>query len=1304
MNPNSYRLQNDDEVDAADIAALLDELRDVGGSVEDPKSIAAGRPLSGSTVRRGTVGGTNVLKEQQRSGTAAPGLNQHRRSSKLAGDGDGNGHDGSDKKRTSASGSPVAVAGPLAPIGFSTYNTAEAALMEAQLQQQLHPQLSATPLGVRLAPLGHHAQTSMDGSAGQDQPSLLGRLPPSSPKRPLPLLDTPASPGGSATQRPPLTLQTALPPLPSLATRKTSTTDGTAAAGVAGRGGSAHLRMLPGVAEVNSSSSIPAATASGQVDSDNNVVTPREINFLPIMCARYLRPVGLVPTARWGHTLTPLGPDAMLLFGGLDVNGAETASLLSFNPTTISWEPLYTMSDGPIARHSHAACAYDNRYLIISGGVAQHGGRVLDDLYLYDSYTHHWRCVWDGERDGSPQNRNEPGPRFAHSIVLHEDRLFLYGGKTVPTEAAAAGGRRRGSSTSAATLPAFPSKASATVDMASTTAAATLVNGGDVCVFSLNSFRWRRRLHAAKNRRDSSAATANSADPNVSGEEPDGVAAELPTRPSPRAHHAACVRGTTLFIHGGANSTGVLTDTWALELTSGAWRCIHRGGTADAVPREKHALFVCGEALLLVGGCSGGGGLNERITGKFTNFAVVLPLVGAAVETPCWIPVAMGNLSIVSPGKKSFGAALSGGFVYVFGGVCGAEPATNTMVRFLAADGCISQNDQLTAQVTGNGAQQLRLMQQRLREQQRGTPYDFYAYAGTYGSVSNVAAVVDQLPAPWAGASSEEGQTSSAATIINRNSKSSKSGGAVTGDDVAGGSGAAIVGLHRAIVQQRAPLFLQELERCRSESYRVGSACAGGGGAAAGAGSVTSTPQKQKGSAQAGSTPGNANNNNNSNDGDASGDEVDALLREVGGGSGGGLSAATPQKNEGDENRSRGNNGGRFSSASAGGGRPASDGTVEGLPVYYTNGTTRIPGLAQPLTAEALQCLVDYIYWGGLKGKYRVLLEEEKDEADGAVNPVAASRGDGGRVSTENGGTSFSAEYRGQLVQTLQTVKAAAEAYQLSPLAELCANLLSGNREAMHVARQRCSEQLHADLAGLLQSPTNANTTMLVVDPHTKAKAAHVLHASMLMAASGLFTDLLRPLYRASAGLGSSKASNQVGPLAAKLSATAAQSPVALLTGTSKRTVLIGPVPLPLPAVKPILRYLYTQELQVSGELAFEVMLGAHQLGLTELQALCEAVVAREEVNYQTCCTFYYLSRKYQASLLEEIALLTAVSGFAEVRYTAAYQSLSDEEKQNIDAVARELGSSTWVPPSQPTQEIKSKAAYAARWDSSAPV
>ncbi|GET88572.1 hypothetical protein, conserved [Leishmania tarentolae] len=1236
MQSNKYLPPADDEVDARDIAALLAELQDVGGAVTGSSDAANPRPYSEASVRRGTDGWTNGPKDQQRSSHIAHSLHHSARAS----EGDPNSSTTPHPRGTIGSHPgnrphlASAASRSLAPISFSTYTEADAGLTDGQFNSQ---RVSATPLGVRLTPL----VDSNTATASVSLPPLLSTSPQRTTLHVSPSRANAAADVGAPKPAP--SPQSSLPPLPSVGNRQTldGGTNTTEVGGNLGEGDPASIftDMLPwptsrdvsAVGNQNpSSKAVPTASAAVATAVSSMPEVPREVNFLPVMCARYLRPVGLTPTARLGHTLTPVTPDTMLLFGGLDPHGEETTSLMAFNTATISWEPLYALSEPPVARHSHAACAYDGRYLVISGGVAQHGGAVLNDMHVYDLHTHHWRCVWDGQRDGSAENRNEPGPRFGHTMVLQEDRLYVYGGKTTSESRQRT---RRGSGTGNMVI--------------ATTAAATLASGSDVYVFSLSSYRWRRRVRAAKERRPSlieqTVTVQNTEKPSEEANTESQQAVR--TRPPTRAYHAACIKGNTMYINGGSGSLEVLTDTWSVQLNTGEWHCVHWGDTADSVPREKHALFVCGEALLLVGGCSGGS-VNGRITSKFTHFSVVLPLVDNATSTACWMPVAMGNMSIVQPQKKSFAAALTGGFVYVFGGVCGAEPATNSMVRFLAADGYVSQNDQAAGTVSGGdgGAQQLRLKLQQLREQQRGTPFDCYMYAGTYGS-TDAASAVAQLQVPWASGTFRE------AGGLQQQKEHIKTGE----EDVP------IAGLHRAIVHQRAPLLLKQLEGCRSELYNCG----------------------RKAALSIVRAPGQKQQQNCTSSGEVR-DEVDALLQQFSEGQRGGyLREADPS--------SAGKDSSAPSDASASG--------AGGLPIYFTNGTPRVPGLAQPLTADALQCLVDYIYWGGLKAKYRVLLEE-KDEDDGG-----GAEANSGRPAASSSVNSFMTEYRARLVQTLEVVKAASETYELAPLAALCSGLLASDREKVKLARQQSTEQLRTDMAALLSSPSiGANTTMLVVDPHTKAQSAHVLHACILLAASDLFTQLLRPLYRTVGGGPASDGalSNRVGPLAAKLSTAAAASPLALLTSSSKRTVLIGPVPLPLLAVQHILRYLYTQQLQAPSETAFQVMLGAHQLGLTELQALCEAVVAREVVTYETCCSLYHLARKYQASLLEEIALLTAVSGFATVRNTSAYQLLSREEKQNIHTVAEELGSSTWVPPPQPVTEMKSRAAYNFRWEASA--
>lgn len=1174
------------QVDAVEVEALLAELADVGGTVN---STAGQRPYSGAGRPRGTVGSTNILSEQrQQLQGRTPAA--HRRSVQ----------DGGDAASKQTPSSTV--------VGFSTYTAS--GLTEAEFRSQ---RLTTTPLGVRLAPLSAVPLQQLPGTPSTTStPSHRTPHPPSKKGVSPSAMDHPSNEGNRQANNLP-----ALPPLPGVQVDM----DGVTPPSQPRRDFSfrRYGEFLKAEAEAKEAEAKEAeAKAANEADTvaaapvgvvaakpDPNQSSSREANFLPIMCARYLRPAGLIPTARWGHSLTPVTAETLLMFGGMELDSGATAALMVFSPSSISWEPMLVMSDSvenapPAARHSHAACAYDSRYLIISGGVAPTGGHIFDDIFIFDLHTYRWRCIWDARRDGSPNNRNEPGPRFGHSMVVRDDRLYFYGGKTIKGPGGALSSASPGTSNSSS--------------------AGVLANGSDLYVFSLNNYRWKRRVRGGKERsgvngRGSAATSPHKTDkPPV--EATEAAPPSQPLCPARRGYHAACIKGDLLYINGGAAQSDVLTDTWCIHLRTGEWRCVHPGGSADAVPREKHSMFICGEALLLVGGCSTSS-FNERVAGKYTNFAAVLPLVGVAVETPCWIPVAMGNISILAPNKKNFAAAFTGGFVYVFGGVSGAEPATNTMIRFLAADGAVSAED--TAQQASAAAQELRSMMQQLREQQSGAPYDLYAAAGVYGS-------------------QDGGGTADA-------SAGTASASAAGSKSLTPGANRSVVGLHRAILQQRAPLLLQSLEQCRNEPYR---------------GVLFNDASRRRGSGGGTLAPGAIPAGGGSDEGR---DEVDQLLHQMNGGDEAGV--GTSKKDDAANSNSSGAH----------------------ILLYYTNGNSRMKGLPQSLAAETLNSLADYLYWGGLRSDFRLLLEESED---GKVE-----EGEEGAKASSSG---VAREYRQQLNRTLQELQAAAKQYALQPLEDLCNGLLAGDRAKVQAARERSSAKLQQDMDDLLQHGNLANVTMLVVDPHTKQQSAHILHSSVLMAASTLFTELLRPLYN------SGKSSNQIGPIAAKISAGAqAASSAALITSTSKRSILVGPVAIPLPAVQPILRFLYTQQLRVPSEVALVTLMGAHQLGLFQLQSYCEAVVAREEVNYDSCCSFYYLSKKYEAALLQEISLLTAVSGYSTVRYSPAYKTLSEEDKQSIDAVATELGSSSWVPPPQAGQEIKQPATYASRWSAAAP-
>ncbi|RNF26599.1 uncharacterized protein Tco025E_01131 [Trypanosoma conorhini] len=895
--------------------------------------------------------------------------------------------------------------------------------------------------------------------------------------------------------------------------------------------------LSPQQPEPRAEGKLPTSPSKLPVAHDVGEAVQREVNFLPLMCARYMNPAGITPRARWGHTLTPMQGHKLLLFGGMDIEEGEAASLFEYDTQHISWDPVF-VSNGviPAARTNHAACASGGRWLYISGGTTDRGTRILGDLYCFDTCVQEWRCLWEYSSI-SVQNKNEPTPRFGHSMVIRDDRLYIFGGRTLRRDQRVSHGAQH-------------------LTLASM----------DVYVFSLNSHKWRRRIHAGK------ATAANGDEKNIpatvtSEQDPPSIAAEVSPlkdvvaeRLAQRSFHAACVLGDCMYINGGTgDGGGILSDTWVLDLRKQQWSLLHNGVSADAFPREKHHLFACGEALLVVGGCSTSGH-SKRVTLKYHNFVAVLPLVSDAA--PCWIPVAMGNISIVAPNKKSFGAAFSGGFVHVFGGASGSEPASNTMIRFLAADGYFEIDSRSSA---ASNAAALTAVMHRVRENGITSMFDTYV-----------------LPRCWDGE-----------TVIDTASYRK-------------------YGVHRALLQQRAAKFWEDLTRCRTEHVRpVGNNNIVGSSLELAASPSTASMPLSTSSAPAAVAP---------------------------------------------------------SSTAAGGTRQSH------AVAYYTEGNSRIQGLSVPLSADQLECLLDYIYWGDVR--HHIILEQEEEEEE---EDAEDANDFGQRHAMQEEG------------KTLQALRRAADAYGLLPLMDICDALLARSRKKLNQAHERSMQLLQTDLLSLLESANSATVTVLFVDPHTKQKSVYSLHPFILVAASSFFNDLLRPL------LTGEKTTFQVGPVAAKMKG-AGRGP-----SQTRRDILVGPVSVPHLAVQPLLRFFYTQRLTVPREAVFATLLGSYSLDVAPLQAYCESILAREEVNYDTAAQFYSLAGRYNAPLLQETALLTAVLGHAEVCRSPAYKLLGEKEAHEIDAVALELGAASWIAPAQSVSEVKPSAVYQLRWNASSP-
>lgn len=1368
------------DVDPEDLQALLAELSTVGGHIDQEQNLLTARPAT-RRVGRGVVAGMSSVPTGSFSHGSAPTP-----SSAVGGGGGGaalasgpSSTEGLSLPPSTQGGSTWSVPPPPRSTGFSSYSTV--GLGEAEQSHRAY----ITPLNVRLAPLGSSASDRAGKTVSPVPPPPRGAAPSSrAAERPRVATNPPSS---VAPLSPPLG---GILPLPALSGGAVSKGPGVipSVESFVGAGPLGDRKPLRGPPESSAAdprlpspfasssaassalpptsggrSRIPPATTTPGVfvgeaeEEEEDRLTYRESNFLPIMCARYLHPVGITPPPSWGHTLTPLAAagSQLLLFGGMQIRTDEalfaplrssnehvagppsrarpseydpssasshgSSVVMLFHTNEIAWEPLAVFSGEPPApRHSHAACGYDGHCLVVFGGQSvTDSGRLFGDVHLFNVHEHSWKCLWEFSATATAGKKNIPTPRYGHSMVLRHNRLYIYGGRVHRST-----NNSRNENTTKETSRGKSSSSSSSLT-SSGSANLSWASSQEVYVFSLDSRKWKRRLRIEKrapadgeNTKRGSGTTGGSSTTPLADED----------CPPPRAFHAACIKEPYMYINGGEGPEGaVYNDTWCVDLSAASnrgaegnrssaaqkikstdrnkekskeegmqWKCLHAGQSVDAISRSRHHLFVAGEALLAVGGCGTNGGANgpvfsDRLTGKFLNFAAVLPIPffsfvkpssallpsvtgeqggGAGGQAssssfrPLWMPVAMGNSSIVTPSKRSFAAALCGGFVYLFGGQSGSEPATNGMIRFLAADGYTTSD--LRGSASGND-EALRNVLLSLRVKEKpfsgggggGTgpgmeedggvapslPYDTYAMAGTYGAV-----------------------------VAGHHDRS------------------LLVGLHRSIVRARAPKFWEDLIACRSDPLSL---------------PRTAVPTRTPPSMPKDGVDETAPRGKDSGAGDA----LDAWMHHSA------LPSSPPTQ---DPSHAPLSSSAAVIRERGEGGKTQGESNARGLStlkVYYTVGTSRVAGLPIAVGMEELRALVYYLYCADLPTWFSPLLEEEEEEMNGEEGiPIRSEDGAAKAVGTVSGHL----DTKERLRVSLHTLVQLATTYELPMLQQLSEAYQSGKRLAVERIRMASAVVLRADLLHLLETGNGATVTVLFADPHTKEQSSHVLHPAILMSASSFFADLLSPLY------GGFKTQFQIGPVVAKVTIATHQASgreggraddhdygnveeasvhaTELLTSTSKRSIIVGPISISKLAVLPILRFMYSQVLQVPKCLAYSTMLGANQLDLPLLRGYCESVVAREEVTYDSCCGFYHLSKKYQTSLLEEMSLLTAVSGYSTVRYTPGFKNLSPEDQQCIDDVVKELGSSSWSPPPAPTNELKTAETYAERWKSSAGV
>ncbi|KAH0476172.1 MAG: hypothetical protein KVP17_004387 [Porospora cf. gigantea B] len=138
---------------------------------------------------------------------------------------------------------------------------------------------------------------------------------------------------------------------------------------------------------------------------------------------------GEIPKPRFGHSITYVGGDHALLFGGAIGAAANssgryqiTNELYSLNVRTMNWAVVQS-SNPPNARAAHGSCAVDPEQLVIYGGATGGGQLTNDDLYLFD-FKKRVNLQWLEV----PIQGHTPGSRYGHSMVFCKPNIVIFGG------------------------------------------------------------------------------------------------------------------------------------------------------------------------------------------------------------------------------------------------------------------------------------------------------------------------------------------------------------------------------------------------------------------------------------------------------------------------------------------------------------------------------------------------------------------------------------------------------------------------------------------------------------------------------------------------------------------------------------------------------------------------------------------------------------------------------------------------------------------------------------------------------------
>ncbi|XP_066987286.1 uncharacterized protein [Macrobrachium rosenbergii] len=122
------------------------------------------------------------------------------------------------------------------------------------------------------------------------------------------------------------------------------------------------------------------------------------------------------PTGRRAHTAVIAG-ESMIIYGGYQDLRGSSAELWSFNLKDETWTQLSSRGEQPAARHAHSAVLHDNQ-MWVYGGMTDLQER--NDFWRFDTVGRTWT-----------QMRSRPSPGYLHSHVaakLHSS-MIIFGGE-----------------------------------------------------------------------------------------------------------------------------------------------------------------------------------------------------------------------------------------------------------------------------------------------------------------------------------------------------------------------------------------------------------------------------------------------------------------------------------------------------------------------------------------------------------------------------------------------------------------------------------------------------------------------------------------------------------------------------------------------------------------------------------------------------------------------------------------------------------------------------------------------------------